>query len=151
MSYSNAESTLITILAGVSGLSVAAVSGGDYSILDKGLAKAAVAYPGKFNSPEDDGRIIEVTYTVIFDLFVRFTTQTDTHTAFKTLRDAVVARLQSYYRRGNLVDNPYDFRVTSIAAENDPQDIQMQGKPSSSPVFRAQTISVNLSEYVSIY
>ena len=151
MSYANAESTLVTILKTVTGLGATLVTAGNYAVLDKGVTAAAVVWPGGFDSPEDNGQVIEMTHVCNIDLFQRFTDQTATHSAFVSLRDAVVVKLQEQYQRRDVANNPYGFYVTSISAGDDPQDVQMQNAPATGPVFRAQTLTVTLVEYVEIY
>jgi hypothetical protein len=150
MSYANAESTLKTILTGVSGLSSSLVTQGDYQVLDKGVTAAAVVYPGAFSIAELDTVIAGASWDVKIDLFQRFTTQAATHTAFVALRDAVITRLTRYLpsRPNPFVSNPYGFLIERIESDGDPQDIQMENTPRTGPVFRAQTLRVTMSEQV---
>lgn len=147
MSYSNVETTMQTILASVSGLSAATVTKGDDSVLDKGVTAAAVIEPGGIATTPIQGRQSINTWVCNVSLYVRYTTKSATHSAFVTLRDAVIARLQTYYPDvGNLADNPFGLAVESITTQNDPQDITMQNTPTTGPVFRAQTLTVAVSE-----
>jgi len=146
MSYATAEGYISTLLKATTGLSSATVTQGDYGVLDKGITAAAVIYPGALEFPEQSGTMAETSYTINVDFFVRFGTQSLTHSAFVALRDAIIAKLKTF-RRGNLTTNADGFFVGAITANGDPQDIQMANTPQTGPVFRAQTLSVRVVEY----
>lgn len=147
MSYANIETTMQTILAGVSGLSSSTVTKGDDGILDKGVTACAVIEPGNLATTPIAGALSDNTYECDVTFYVRYTTKSAVHSAFVTLRDAIVLRLQDYYPDvGNGVNNPYGLSVESITAQGKPTDIVMNNNPQTGPVFRAQTLTVLVKE-----
>lgn len=146
MSYAQVESTMQTILQTVTGLS-STVTLGDDSVLDRGITSAAIIEPGAVVGSSISGRLYTTTYDCRVSLFSRYTTKAAVHSAFVTLRDAVIDKLQEYYPDiANTKNNPYGLWVEGIAADGTPQDIAMQGNPNTGPVFRAQTIVVSVRQ-----
>jgi hypothetical protein len=146
MTYATVESTMQTVLAGITGLSTSLVTLGDESVLDKGVAQCVIIEPGGETVTPTIATISENSYDVRVSIYARFTTKAATHAAFVTFRDAIISRIRHYFPDiGNAnIDNPNLYYLESIATDGNPVDIAMQ--PNTGPVFRGQTIVVTVRE-----
>jgi hypothetical protein len=148
MSYANVESTILGILANVSGLSDKTVTAGDESVLDRGVTAAAIVYAGGLTTTPIQAYLSETSWTCNIVFLTRYTTAADTHTTFVALRDRIITALKTLHPdvANPDVANPYALKLESIGTAGDPQDVPMRGNPDSGPVFRAQTLTVSVVE-----
>jgi len=146
MSYANVESAVKTCLQSVTALA-SSVTQGNYAVLDKGVTDAAVLYPGGFSTTPEEGWQVEATWDCSIDLFKRYTDEATAHSEFVTLRDAVISKLltalPNLYNPGTNAANR--FSVLGIVGEGEPQDVRMNGT-NTGPVFRAQTLTITITE-----
>lgn len=94
--YDVCEDALLTILEGVSGLS-GKVKKSDYSLFDDGTAEFVVLQPDTFDGGDSDiqDRMVP-TWDILAEVYVKYTNETGTMTAFRALRKAIVNELEKY-------------------------------------------------------
>lgn len=127
------------------------VTQGDYRILDTGVDRAVIVYPGTFTLPAETGMAVRATWELGIQLFVRYSDEGNTHTEFINLREAVLAKiLREFPNTANPLTSVKGYGIINISAENQPQDVTLNGQPKGVPVFRSQIFIMQVEEFVII-
>lgn len=94
--FDTCEDALLAILNGVSGL-VGLVTKSDYSPFDNGAEKFIVLQPDAFDSGGSDiqDRMV-YQWDILAEVYLKYTNETQTMTAFRALRTAILNELEKY-------------------------------------------------------
>jgi hypothetical protein len=101
-----------------------------------------VALPSTFSGRDPDAHSKDMTWIVLFDLYVRFTTKAESTRKFEAARDQVI---QHYHSDPWLNKTPGVSRVTISAAGEVLQDIA-----GDNPNFIIQTMSASILQRVKL-
>jgi len=139
MSHMAAQALVKTLLITNSNLGAGTVTEGDYTVLDSGHIYSAVLNPGAFGRHELAEMTRERPWTVLVDLFAKFSDDT-TYSALGTLRDSIIETLKG----GRCLSSIYV--INGIESDQDPQEVF--DRQSNGPFFVMQTLRLTLDEYI---
>ena len=153
MSYDAIEARLQLLLQGLTtqfpsptGLNTTAVTRGDWRVLDSGVDKMAILYPGAETEGDSmSAGSVERTWSTHLDLIVRYLDNGTTAINFEQLRDAVLGHLQKYPSLNGLTGIQ---AVGQINAEGDP--FYIYDKDGAGPFFYAQTFAIPVTEIATV-
>lgn len=148
MSYEAVEGraqSLLQLLTSMFATS-AQVTRGDWGVLDSGVDRSAVLYPGAFEQrgSGSNGSVVYI-WTVQLDLFQRWqATDAATISAFIALRDAVIQHLQKYPSLNGLAGV---YAVGNIAGG---ETIYLFESENSGPFSMKETLVIPVTDLVTV-
>jgi len=138
--YDQCETALQTILQGVSGMS-SLVKLSDYTPFDDGETRFIVLQPDDFDSGDSDAEDRMVySWSILVELFQKFTNETETMTNFRAFRKAVINELEKY----PTLNNATGVLSRTFASEGGIPDV----KDKDALLYRMQTIRVTVVQEV---
>jgi hypothetical protein len=117
------------------------VTHGDYSTLDKGVGNSLVLVPGAVSTSVKQGGGSSIrTWNLYGDLFVKFTTESETWENLVTLRSAIINKLEIYPS----LDSTSGILKIETSLPEEPWAVM--DKQGAGPFFLAQRILISVTE-----
>jgi hypothetical protein len=120
------------------------VTRSDSAVLDKGVTHAAVIWPGQFTSGDASGYSITRTWSIPFDLVIRYTTEGETFRALTAFIDDTVALLDAHPTLNGMEN------ITLDRLSSDGPVTALKDKAEQGPFFLYQSFLLEITERVAL-